>query len=153
MLQQILTSVALAAFAGIHDPSDLSIRIVPFDVFVTVNDTTIYHGPAVFVREQTVGAVAQTHVLVNTGSQLLDLPIEHQSSVEISTKAPSVAGVANFGLRLTNKGEQLYSGTPWMLHFQRATNSTDFQVLVADPAPIIFTVCDGDDISARSFVP
>lgn len=130
-----------------------SIRVVPFDVFVTVNDVPIYHGPAVFVREQTVGVVAETHVLVNTGSQLLDLPVAHQSSVEISTKAPSVAGIANFGLRITNKGEQVYSGTPWMLHFQRATNSTDFQVLVADPAPTIFTVCDGDNISARSFVP
>lgn len=152
MLHSFLAGFATLFALTFNLAAPTSIRVIPFDVFVTVNDTTIYHGPAVFVREQTVGAVAQTHVLVNTGSRLLDLPIEHQSSVEISTKAPTSAGVAGFGLRLTNKGEQLYSGTPWMLHFQRATNSTDFQVLVADPAPTIFTVCDGDNISARSFV-
>lgn len=130
-----------------------SIRVIPFDVFVTVNDVQVYHGPAVFVNEQLLGPTGTTHVRINTGIQLLELDIPHASYVEISTKSPTSAGMAGFGLRLTNKGEQLYSGTPWVLHFQRASSSTDFQVLVADPNPTVFTLCDGNDISARSFVP
>jgi len=133
-----------------------SIRVIPFDVFITVNDVVVYHGPAYFVNEHMTGAAAHPQVFVATDRQLVVLDIPPASDVVITTKPPtpqSSVALGHFGLRLSANGSPLYSGDPWELHIQREAHDTGIAAQVVDTTSHTFKLDQGDEIVARSFVP
>lgn len=133
-----------------------SVRAIPFEVFVQVNDTIVYHGPAYFVNEHMIGASTHPQVFVATDRQLVVLDIPPASEVVITTKPPtqqSMIPLGHFGLRLSSNGANLYSGEPWELHIQREAHDTGIAAQVVDSTSHTFKLDQGDEIVARSFFP
>jgi len=156
MIPKLLLAAALTLSTAPTVP-DLSVRPIPFDVFVVVNGTVAYHGPAYFVNEHTVGAATHPQVFVATDRQLVVLDIPPASEVVITTKPPtqqSTIPLGHFALRLSANGAPLYSGEPWSFHIQREAHETGIEATIADNfGAHTFKFDLGDNVVARSLIP
>lgn len=136
---------------------DANVRVVPFDLWVLVNDVVCYHGTATFVHEQWVGAAQPAQVMICTPRALVVIDLPPDSEVLITTKAPThqaTLPLGHFGLRLSSDGAQLYSGEPWQLHLQREVHDEGLAVFVASASGTsLFKLDYGDHVEARSYIP
>lgn len=143
----------------INEPDNISVRTIPFDVFVTINGIVTYHGEATFINEHMVGPAVNPQIFIAGTHSLVVIDIPHNSDVVITTKPPTPQDaqqsifLGHFGLRLSANGTPIYSGEPWELHIQREAHDPGIAAQVVDSTSHTFKLDQGDTIVARSYFP